>query len=43
MSGIYYKNTFVDGALSVVVVVLGNGIGNPSSNPGQGFLHFTLL
>ena len=33
------------GALSVMVIVIGNGIGNSSSNPGWSFFafHFTLM
>ena len=27
----------------VMVTVVGNGYGEPSSNPGQGFLHFSKL
>ena len=30
------------GTLSVMVITIGNGICDPSSNPGQGGLHFTL-
>ena len=32
----------VCGALRETFIVVGNGIGDPSSNPGQGCLHFTL-
>ena len=27
---------------SVIVIVIGNGIDDSSSNPGQGYLHFNL-
>ena len=30
------------GARGVMVIVVGNGHGNTSSNPGQDWLHFTL-
>ena len=30
------------GACGVMVIVRGRGHGDPSSNPGQGCLHFTL-
>ena len=29
------------GAHGVMVIVVGNGHGDTSSNPGQGWLHFT--
>ena len=30
------------GSLSIKIIVVRSGIGNPSSNPGRGFLRFTL-
>ena len=30
------------GALGVMVIVVGNGHGDTSSNPGRDWLHFTL-
>ena len=30
------------GALGVMVIVVGNGYGDTSSNPGRGWLHFIL-
>ena len=33
------KNIVMGGALIVMVIVMGNGISDPSSNPGQGCLH----
>ena len=32
---------FIEGARSVMVIVVGNGHGNTSSNPGWEWLHFT--
>ena len=32
---------FYEGARSLMVIVAGNGYGNFSSSPGQGYLHFT--
>ena len=29
-------------ACGVIVIIVGNGLNNPSSNPGQGHLHFPL-
>ena len=29
------------GTHGVMVIIIGNGYGDPSSNPGQGCLHFT--
>ena len=33
--------TLMGGNLSVMVIVIGNGIGNQSSNPGRSYLYFT--
>ena len=42
--GIYTKwnVVFIGGARGVMVIVVGNGHGDTSSNPGRGWLHFTL-
>ena len=32
----------LEGALSIMVVIIGNVIDDPSSNPEQNYLHFTL-
>ena len=31
-----------EGGLSVMVIIIGNGIGDPGSNPRQSCLHFIL-
>ena len=35
------KITVIGGACGVTVIVVGNGHGDTSSNPGQNWLHFT--
>ena len=37
-----YVNLCYGGACSVIVIVVGNGHGDPSSNLGPGCLHFIL-
>ena len=37
-----YNKQDYGGLLNVMVIAIGNVIGNPSSNPEQGSLHFTL-
>ena len=32
---------YLGGALGVIVIVVGNGHGDTSSNPGRDWLHFT--
>ena len=39
-SCVYDMYVFNDDACSVMVIIKGNGHGDPSSNPGQGGLHF---
>ena len=38
----YICNVFYGGAHSVMVIVVGNGHGDTSSNPARDWLHFTL-
>ena len=38
---ICYNMSFNRGARGVMAIVIGNGHGNMSSNPGQDWLHFT--
>ena len=33
---------YVGGACGVMVIIVGNGHGDTSSNPGRDWLHFTL-
>ena len=35
------ERNHVGGALGVMVIIVGNGHGNTSSNPGRVWLHFT--
>ena len=37
----YIKQIFYGGARGVMVIVVGNGLGDTSSNPGRDWLHFT--
>ena len=37
----YEKRPYVGGARWVMVIVVGNGHGDTSSNPGRDWLHFT--
>ena len=37
----FCKQLQVEGARGVMVIVVGNGHGDTSSNPGQDWLHFT--
>ena len=36
-----FINEFSGGARGVIVIVVGNGHGDTSSNPGRDWLHFT--
>ena len=38
---IIHGNGYFGGACSVMVIVIGNGHGDTSSNPGRDWLHFT--
>ena len=38
---LWYCVTLVGGARGIMVIVVGNGHGDMSSNPGRGWLHFT--
>ena len=39
--GNYNDNILLGGARGVMVIVVGNGHGDTSSNPGRDWLHFT--
>ena len=36
-----YQDSFSGGARGIVVIFVGNGYGDTSSNPGRDWLHFT--
>ena len=38
---ILFNSILLGGARGIMVIVIGNGHGNKSSNPGQDWLHFT--
>ena len=40
LKSLYHKGTHI-GACGVMVIAVGNGHGNMSSNPGRDWLHFT--
>ena len=33
--------TLLEGAQSITIIIMGKGVGDPSSKPGQDYLHFT--
>ena len=37
----YFGDLWIRGAHGVMVIVVGNGHGDTSSNPGRDWLHFT--
>ena len=40
-TGLFQNIVMVEGARGVIVIVVGNGHGDSSSNPGRDWLHFT--